>query len=42
MYLPNNVNSPFFAYVIFDPRQLCFTRIEDIVQEYIRATINVF
>ncbi len=34
MNLPDNLLLPFFAYGIFKPGQLCFTRIKEFVSEY--------
>ena len=40
MKLPTNTNLPFFAYGIFKPGQLCFSRISDLVDKTTASCVN--
>jgi hypothetical protein len=42
IFLPKNLNLPFFAYGIFKPNQIAYQVIEDYVQSSIRKTIKNF
>lgn len=37
---PNNKSLPFFAYGVFKPGQLCFSRIQDIVVKAVECTVH--
>ena len=38
MKLPSNTNLPFFAYGLFKPGQLCFSRIKKVAKNIIKST----
>lgn len=40
MNLPDDTSLPFFAYGIFKPGQLCFSRIRDIVEQTVECTVD--
>lgn len=40
MNKPDDVSLPFFAYGIFKPGQLCFSRIDDLVEQTIKCTVG--
>lgn len=40
MNLPHDTSLPFFAYGIFKPGQLCFSRINDLVEKTIEGTVG--
>jgi hypothetical protein len=39
MHRPDNTSLPFFAYGVFKPGQLCYSRIRDLVEETTEATV---